>query len=153
MIDKDSIKSISTLILDRIFNPFQSHTINLFFSIFITWIYTFLVLLITMPLITFSEATTPETWMTILHFALMAPGFIYLLFNISLHFQHIAKARFLLFPILVFSIPAWTILVLLGIGATILWFVLFLMPIWLIGIPGSLIFGLILDLSKKRPQA
>jgi hypothetical protein len=30
-----------------------------------------------------------------------------------------------------------------------LWFVLFLMPLWLFGIPGSLIFGLILDLSKK----
>ncbi|MEY3431694.1 MAG: hypothetical protein RIS53_592 [Bacillota bacterium] len=141
------------LLFNKLMNPFRSHTTNLFFSIGLTWIYTILVLLITMPLITFSEATTPETWMTILHFALMAPGLIYLIFNISVHFQHISKARFLLFPILVFSIPAWTILVLLGMGATILWFVLFLMPIWLIGIPGSLIFGLILDLSKKRPQA
>lgn len=102
-----------------------------------------------MPLITFSEASRPELWMTLLHFALMAPGLAYLLFNISEHFQHIKSFRFLLFPILVFSIPSWGILTLLGLGATVLWFVLFLMPLWFIGIPGSLIFGLILDLSKK----
>jgi len=114
-----------------------------------TWVYVILVLFISMPLITFSEASRPQLWMTVLHFALMTPGLAYLLFNISEHFQYIQTFRFLLYPILVFSIPSWGILTLLGLGATVLWFVLFLMPLWLFGIPGSLIFGLILDLSKK----
>ena len=137
-------------IIKKIINPFQSHIGSLFLSILITWLYVILVLFITMPLITFSEASTPELWMTLLHFALMAPGLAYLLFNVSVHFQHVTSFRFLLFPILVFSIPSWGILTLLGIGAAVLWFVLFLMPLWLFGIPGSLIFGLVLDLSKKR---
>ncbi len=139
-------------IIKKIVNPFQSHVASLFLAILITWLYVILVLLITMPLITFSEASTPELWMTVLHFALMTPGLAYLLFNVSEHFQHLTSLRFLLFPILVFSIPSWGILTLLGIGAAVLWFVLFLMPLWLFGIPGSLIFGLVLDLSKKRQK-
>jgi hypothetical protein len=137
-------------ILKRIINPFKSHEKNLFLSILLTWMYTIIVLFITMPLITFSEATSPEPWVTSLHFTLMAPGLAYAIFNFIEHFQHVKTFRFLLFPILVFSIPSWGILTLIGFGATVLWFVLFLMPLWLFGIPGALIFGLVLDSSKKR---
>ena len=138
-------------ILKKIINPLQSHVGNLFLSILLTWIYVIIVLFITMPFITFSEASSPEPWLTALHFALMAPGLAYLLFNISEHFQHVKTFRFLLFPILVFSIPSWGILTLIGFfGATVLWFVVFLIQLWLFGIPGALIFGLVLDFSKKR---
>jgi hypothetical protein len=51
---------------------------------------------------------------------------------------------------LVLSFPAWFILTLLGFGATILWFVLFLFPVWLIGIPTAFIVGLILDLNHQK---
>lgn len=137
-------------ILKKIINPLQSHVKNLSLSILLTWIYVIIVLLITMPFITFSEATSPEPWITALHFALMGPGLAYSLLNFIEHFQHVKTFRFLLFPILVFSIPSWIILTLIGFGATVLWFVLFLMPLWLFGIPGALIFGLVLDFSKKR---
>ena len=137
-------------ILKKIINPLQSHVGNLFLSILLTWIYVIIVLFITMPFITFSEATSPEPWITALHFALIAPGLVYSLFNFIEHFQHVKTFQFLLFPILVFSIPSWGILTLIGYGATVLWFVLFLMPLWLFGIPGALIFGLVLDFSKKR---
>jgi hypothetical protein len=38
----------------------------------------------------------------------------------------------------------------LGIGGTVLWFTFFLFPVWIIGIPGTFIAGLILDLKKKK---
>lgn len=136
--------------LKKILSPFKSPSTNLIFALCMTWLYVIVVLFITVPLITLSEATTPETWKTILHFALMTPGLAYFMFSTSEHFQHIKSLRFLLFPLMLFSIPAWGILTLLGIGGAVLWFTFFLFPVWIFGIPGTLIFGLILDLKKKN---
>ncbi len=136
--------------LKKILSPFKSPSTNLIFALFMTWLYVIGVLFITVPLVTLSEASTPETWMTILHFALMTPGLAYFMFSYSEHFQNIKSLRFLLFPLMLFSIPAWGILTLLGIGGTVLWFTFFLFPVWIIGIPGTFIAGLILDLKKKK---
>lgn len=136
--------------LKKILHPFRSHVANLFFSMVITWIYTIAVLFITIPYITFSEASTPEAWMTYLHLALMTPALVYITLSILEHLQPIQSLRFLLYPFILFSIPIWVILTLLGFGATVLWFMLFITPLWLPGIPATFIYGLILDLKKKK---
>jgi hypothetical protein len=38
----------------------------------------------------------------------------------------------------------------MGFGAAILWFSFFLIPVFMVGIPGAFILGLILDSKKKQ---
>lgn len=136
--------------LKKILSPFKSPLKNLLFAISMTWLYVIGVLFITVPFVTLSEATTPETWMTILHIGLMTPGLAYFLFSFIEHFQYITSFRFFLYPLMLLSIPVWGILTLLGFGATVIWFTFFLFPVWMIGIPGTLIYGLLLDSKKKK---
>lgn len=136
--------------LKKILSPFKSPSTNLLFALSMTWLYAIVVLIITVPMVTLSEASTPETWITILHIGLMAPGHLYFLLSYNEHFQHIKSLRSLLFPLMVFSIPAWGILSLLGFGATVLWFTLIISPVWMVGIPIAFIFGLDLDRKQKK---
>jgi cell division protein FtsW (lipid II flippase) len=136
--------------MKKLIFPFKNPSGNVILSIFITWLYVFGVLLITIPIITLSEAETPERWKSVLHIGLMVPGFIYFFKVILSTINELRTFRFLIYPLLVVSFPAWFILTLLGFGATILWFVLFLFPVWLIGIPTAFIVGLILDLNHQK---
>ena len=130
--------------------PFKNPSGNVILSIFITWLYVFGVLLITIPIITLSEAETPERWKSVLHLVLMVPGFLYFFKVFLSTINELRTFRFLIYPLLVLSFPAWFILTLLGFGATILWFVLLLFQVWFIGIPTAFIVGLILDLNHQK---
>jgi hypothetical protein len=130
--------------------PFKNPSGNVILSIFITWLYVFGVLLITIPIITLSEAETPERWKSVLHIGLMVPGFLYFFKVFLSAINELRTFRFLIYPLLVLSFPAWFILTLLGFGATILWFVLLLFQVWFIGIPTAFIVGLILDLNHQK---
>ncbi len=132
--------------------PFKNPAGDLLLSWLITWVYVIGVLYITVPLITLSEAETPALWETILHFTLMAPGLGYFFYVFSGTFYQLQSFRFLIYPLLLISFPLWFILTLIGIGATILWLMLFLFPIWIFGIPTTFLIGLLLDLKKKQSK-
>jgi hypothetical protein len=138
--------------MKKLFFPFKNPSGNVILSNFMTWLYVFVVLWVTIPIITLSEAETPERWKSALHIILMVPGFLYFFNVFNLTFSETRTYRFLIFPLLVLSFPVWFILTLLGFGATVLWFVLFLFPVWLIGIPTAFIVGLILDFNHQKSQ-
>ena len=134
--------------LKKILSPFKSPLKNLLFALLMTWLY-FIIALAFTP-VTLSEAETPESWMTSLHFALMTPGLVYFIFSFREHFKQVNSRRFILYPLIVFSVPVWGLLTLMGYGASILWFSFFLFPVLMFGIPGAFIFGLSLDMKKKK---
>ena len=133
----------------KFLSPFKSPSTNLIFALFMTWLY-FSIAYAGSPVVISEAISTPETWMTYLHFALMTPGFVYFIFSFREHFKQVKSIRFLLYPLLVFSIPVWGLLTLVGFGGAILWFSFFLVPVFILGIPLAFILGLILDKKKKK---
>lgn len=132
--------------------PFKNPAGNLLLSWLITWVYVMGVLYITIPMITLSEAESPPFWETIFHLTLMAPGLFFFFFVFSSTFSQLQSFRFLIYPLLVITFPIWFILTLLGFGATVIWFMFFVFPIWIIGIPTAFFIGLFLDLKKKQSK-
>jgi hypothetical protein len=136
--------------MKKLFFPFKNPSGNVILSIFMTWLYVFGVLLITIPIITLSEAEAPERWKTALHIGLMVPGFLYFFKVFLSTINELRTFRFLIYPLLVLSFPAWYILTLLGFSFLVLWGVLLVFQVWLIGIPTAFIVGLILDLNHQK---
>jgi hypothetical protein len=86
--------------MKKLFFPFKNPSGNVILSIFMTWLYVFVVLWVTIPIITLSEAETPERWKSALHIILMVPGFLYFFNVFNLTFSETRKYRFLIFPLL-----------------------------------------------------
>ncbi|GEM_PF-1815315 len=123
---------------------------NLFFAYFMTWIYTILVFFGMQPFLTFSEIETQSPMVSVIYIGLLAIGFTYFIYIFMITISKVQRFRSLIFPFLVISIPVWTIMILLGISAMFLWFVLPLIPLMLIAIPTAFFIGLFLDLKAAK---
>ena len=133
--------------LSKILNPFRSHPANLLLAFVITWIYVLLVVWITSPLVETGTFEQPESWQSNIHYALLVPGYIFMLYQLISHMDFLEGFRFLFFPLLTFSLFSRFFVLALGGGYTASRLLLFfLYPLMVVIIPGSFLGGLVLDI-------
>jgi hypothetical protein len=129
---------------------FKKPESNLLFALAMTWIYVMIVFTFMLPFLSFSEIEYQDLMVSANYLALLSIGYIYFVVVLSMTFRQIKGLRTILYPLITFSIPVWTILFLFGISAVYLWLLIFVIPILFFGLPVALFTGLSLDSKKTK---
>ncbi len=98
----------------------------------------------------FGENQTPSTLSSFLYLIVTLPAFIGYVLIFLKNIGMTKKFNVLIWPLNFFSLPIFGLICMLSLGGTVLWFLLFLFPSFLFGIPLLTILGLKKDLKHKQ---
>jgi hypothetical protein len=102
------------------------------------------------PLISFSEIERQSPLVAFIMMPMIGACVLFSLFVFGSNLHSVKFGRWLLFPLILISYTVWFILFMFTISAVSLWFTFFMFPVWIFGIPLTIIIGLFIDLKSKK---
>lgn len=119
-------------------------------SFAMSWTLIILGFLALSPLISFSEIQSQSPLVSFIMMPIIGVCVLFSFFVFAINLNAIKFGRWLVFPLMLISYTVWFILFLFTISAVSLWFTFFMFPVWIIGIPISIVMGLVFDLKAKK---
>lgn len=135
----------------KLFNQLvKSPLARIILSFAIGWLMIILGFVVLSPLISFSEIENQSPLLAFIMMPMIGTCVLFTLFVFGLNLNAVKFGRWLVFPLMLISYTIWFILFIFTISAVSLWFTFFMFPVWMIGIPLTIIIGLIIDLKTKK---
>jgi hypothetical protein len=119
-------------------------------SLAIGWMLIILGFVALYPLISFSEIERQSPIVALIMMPTIGASVLFSLFVFGFNLNAVKFGRWLVFPLMLISYTVWFILFIFTISAVSLWFTFFMFPVWIFGIPSTIIIGLVIDLKSKK---